>query len=114
MPYCSGNTSKKEPMTVFCLFSPLTQAMLDYAHIDRQYIISFWIHTVTTMQWLSRIAPQQPKKAITNMIAPMIMNTHGATVKCVLSSSDTSVQFSLTATPMPMTVRPRSCEEKIK
>lgn len=69
--------------------------------------------TVATKQWDSRMAPQHPKNAIKNTIAPITMNTIGAILMFgSLIAFIISSYFSKKAAPTDIKAMPHSWKEK--
>jgi len=50
-----------------------------------------YLRTVTSIQWLWNQAPQQPKKANTNMVTPVAMKAESALRRAYWGSRDTLV-----------------------
>lgn len=70
-----------------------------------------------TMQWLSRIAPQHPKKAMIKMILPMTINAIDGNARLSVSSSISPVYFlspMWTKTPTIKMARPHSCNKRFR
>jgi hypothetical protein len=70
-------------------------------------------HTVDTMHWFSRIAPQQPKKLITKMILPRTTMMMG-TVAGLFSGNASLMSSSLNSgmAPTTMSAIPATCSER--
>jgi len=64
------------------------------------------------MQWFSRIAPQQPKKATRKMIMPMTMKSMGTEMNWWPKKSRYVAYKAFITAPMTISVIPDSCAKK--